>query len=284
MNIVKTISDVRHHVLLARSVGKTIGLVPTMGALHEGHASLIDAAAGQCDYVVVSIFVNPTQFGPNEDFDQYPRDLDSDARLCQNHDADLIFAPDVGEMYPDKLCTTVTVDSIIDCLCGKFRPGHFAGVTTVCAKLFGIVCPDSVFFGQKDAQQVAVIKKMASDLNMPFQIVSCPTVRDSDGLALSSRNRYLTDSQRQQALHISRALFSCQDLVRSGTRDTSTLLHQINDILTSAPDIEVQYAEIVHPDTLVRLDTVTDRALAAIAVFLGQTRLIDNIIIDLNNL
>ena len=283
MIIVNSISQVRQHITAARAQGKTIGFVPTMGALHIGHASLIDVAAKQCDYVVVSIFVNPTQFGPTEDFDKYPRTLDADAQICSQHGADLIFAPEPNHMYPDKLITWVNVECITDTLCGRFRPGHFRGVTTVCAKLFNIVTPDLAFFGQKDAQQVAVIKTMVADLNMPLSIVTCPTVRDPDGLATSSRNKYITEPQRNDALLISKALFHCRDLVRQGTLNSSELIEKIKNILTSSPNVDIQYVEIVDPATLGPLEQINGRALVAIAAYVGRTRLIDNIMLDLHD-
>jgi pantoate--beta-alanine ligase len=284
MDIVKTIDQIRKHVAAARSQGKTIGFVPTMGALHIGHASLIKAACERCDYVVVSIFVNPTQFGPSEDLDKYPRDLDADAKICSDCRADIIFAPTVAEMYPDELITWVDVEKITDCLCGESRPGHFRGVTTVCAKLFNIVSPDCAFFGQKDAQQIAVIKRMVADLNMPLDIVTCPTVRDKDGLATSSRNKYLTESQRKDALLISKSLLKCLQLIEKGNCDTALLKNEIRKTMTISPDIKVQYVAIVDTVTLQEIDSITDKALVAVAVTIGDTRLIDNILINLNNL
>jgi len=284
MDIVKTISELRQHVTAARSQGKTIGFVPTMGALHIGHASLIKAACEKCDYVVVSIFVNPTQFGPSEDLEKYQRDLDADVKICTDCRADIIFAPTVAEMYPGELITWVDVEKITESLCGESRPGHFRGVTTVCAKLFNIVCPDYAFFGQKDAQQVTVIKRMVADLNMPLEIVTCPTVRDNDGLATSSRNKYLTEIQRKDALLISKSLLKCLQLVEKGNCDAALLKNEICKTMTISPDIKVQYVAIVDPETLQEIDSITDKALVAIAVNIGDTRLIDNILIDLNNL
>ena len=284
MDIVKTISETRQLVSNARKAGKIIGFVPTMGALHVGHASLIDVAAAKCDFVVVSIFVNPTQFGPSEDLDKYPRTLDEDAKLCAEHGANLIFAPEVSEMYPDKIVSWIDVEQITDSLCGQFRPDHFRGVTTVCAKLFNIVLADYAFFGQKDAQQVAVIKRMVTDLNMPLEIIACPTIRDKDGRATSSRNKYLSESQRNDALLISKALFKCADSVKQGTYDTNELIAQMADILAKSPNIELQYIEIVDTENLRKIDKITDKALVAIAAFAGKTRLIDNILLDLNNL
>lgn len=284
MDIVNKISEVRQRIRNARSEGKTIGLIPTMGALHIGHASLIKAAYDKCDYVVVSIFVNPTQFGPSEDYDKYPRDLNADALVCRQNGADIIFAPTVEEMYPEELISWVTVEKITNTLCGKSRPGHFKGVTTVCAKLFNIVCPDYAFFGQKDAQQAAVINRMVTDLNMPLEIVICPTVRDSDGLATSSRNKYLTKNQRTNALLISKSLLKCLQMVQNGVHETKTLKSEIRKTLEISPDIDIQYIAITDVETLEEFDIITENALVAIAVKIGTTRLIDNVLIDLNNL
>jgi pantoate--beta-alanine ligase len=284
MDIITSISGTRELVFNARKQGKTIGFVPTMGALHPGHASLIDAAVKRCDYVVVSIFVNPTQFGPDEDFDKYPRDLRADSVLCETHGADLIFAPHVHEMYPERLNTWVDVENITDTLCGKFRSGHFRGVTTVCSKLFNIVMPDYAFFGQKDVQQVAVIRRMVADLNIPLEVVSCQTVRDPDGLATSSRNKYLTNEQRQDALLISRALFGCLEAVKQGTRDSEKLIVQMKNMLLSSDKVDIQYIEIVDPSDLTPIETIKESTVVAIAAFVGQTRLIDNILVDLRDL
>lgn len=283
MKIVKTIAEVRQDVFVARSQGKTIGFVPTMGALHIGHASLIDAAVEKCDYVIVSIFVNPTQFGPTEDMDKYPRDLDADAAICSEHGADLIFAPEVNEMYPGQLITWVDVENITASLCGSFRPGHFRGVTTVCAKLFNIVSPDYAFFGQKDAQQVVVIRQMVSDLNMPLQIVTCPIIRDPDGLATSSRNKYLSESERLDALLLSKSLFKCKDLYKRGVEDTSELISKIHSVLSESENVQIQYIEIVDPLTLAPIEQVKAEALVAIAAHVGSTRLIDNILLGLHD-
>ena len=282
MHVVNTIKDVRQAVASARADGRKIGFVPTMGALHDGHISLIERAVADCDFVVVSIFVNPTQFAPDEDFDKYPRDLDSDSAICQKTGADLIFAPSAAEMYPRENITWVDVEKITERLCGKFRQGHFRGVTTVCAKLFNIVCPDAAFFGQKDAQQSIVIKRMVSDMNMPLEIVVCPTVRQEDGLALSSRNKYLTASQRKDALLISEALKACDEQILGGQRDCRTLIEQMKKIL-SGGDIELEYLGIVDIETLDSIASIESNALVAIAAYVGKTRLIDNFIVDLNN-
>jgi pantoate--beta-alanine ligase len=284
MDVVNTISGLREYVGAARAEGKTIGFVPTMGALHVGHASLIRAACEKCDYVVVSVFVNPTQFGPSEDYDKYPRDIEADSVLCMQSGADIIFAPAASEMYPTELITWVDVEKITDNLCGASRAGHFRGVTTVCAKLFNIVCPDYAFFGQKDAQQAVVIKRMVADLNMPLGIVVCPTVRDADGLATSSRNKYLSESERKDALLINKSLLKCLHLVEKGVYETKTLKSEIRKTLGISPDITIEYVAITDGESLEGIDRITKNALVAAAVKIGGTRLIDNVLIDLNNL
>ena len=221
MQVATTIAEIRACVSQARAAGKTVGFVPTMGALHVGHVSLINAAAARCDFVVVSIFVNPTQFGPGEDFEKYPRPVEKDLALCQENGVDAVFAPSPAEMYPRQNLTWVTVEKVSEPLCGRFRPGHFRGVATVCTKLFNIVGADAAFFGQKDAQQVAVIQRMVADLNMPLEIVVCPTVREPDGLAISSRNQYLSPQERKEATVIYRALQRSAELIRAGKTDRS---------------------------------------------------------------
>ena len=280
MQIAKTIAEIRAFVAEARAGGKTVGLVPTMGALHVGHASLIDAAAGRCDYVVVSIFVNPTQFCPGEDFERYPRPFEKDVRLCEEHGAQAVFAPSPAEMYPRENLSWVTVEKLTAPLCGLSRPGHFRGVTTVCTKLFNIVGADVAFFGQKDAQQATVIRRMAADLNMPLEIVVCPTVREPDGLAVSSRNRYLSPQERKQAPVIYRALRRCAELVDAGRCDTAGIIEQMESVLQEVPALEVEYVSLVDAESLEPVDRVDGRVLAAIAGRLGSTRLIDNIVVD----
>ena len=282
MEVVYTIEDVRQTMRQARMVGKTIGLVPTMGALHAGHGSLIEAAVKGCDFVVVTIFVNPTQFGPGEDLDKYPRTLETDAAFCEEFCADLVFAPSADEMYPEEQMAWVEVEKLTDGLCGANRPGHFRGVTTVCAKLFNIVQADIAYFGQKDAQQTAVIRRMVSDLNLPLQICICPIVREADGLAMSSRNQYLSSEERKRALCLYKALKVCREKVRDGQRDAYTLTDIMKEIIVR-DQCQIDYVSIVDPETLEPLKTVTDRALVALAVHMGPTRLIDNILIDLNN-
>ncbi len=280
MEKTETIAAVRRLVGAARQGKKKVGYVPTMGALHAGHASLIDTAAGRCDFVVASVFVNPTQFGPKEDLSAYPRPLETDLALCKAHGVDVVFAPSAREMYGEGGLTWIDVEKLSEPLCGQFRPGHFRGVTTVCAKLFNIVQPDLAFFGQKDAQQAILIRRMVKDLNMPLEIVVCPTVRESDGLAMSSRNQYLSPTERTQAATLYRALRHAQDQIAAGVRDAARLTAAIAEILHQAPGIQIQYASIVDAESLQPADPVAGRVLVAVAVRLGTTRLIDNIVVD----
>jgi pantoate--beta-alanine ligase len=280
IQIAKTIAEIRKFVAQARGARKTIGFVPTMGALHVGHASLIEAAAKRCDYVVVSIFVNPTQFGPGEDFEKYPRPFEKDAQLCERHGAHAIFSPSPNEMYPRKNLTWVTVEKLTEPLCGQSRPGHFRGVTTVCTKLFNIVGADLAFFGQKDAQQATVIRRMVADLNLPLEIVVCPTVREPDGLAMSSRNQYLSPQERSQAPVIYRSLQRCAELIETGERDATKISAEMTGVLNQVPALRPEYVSIVDADSLEPCDPVRGRVLVAIAARLGSTRLIDNIVVD----
>ena len=263
----------------ARREGKHIGFVPTMGALHEGHLSLVRAANSQCDMVVVSIFVNPTQFGPNEDFAKYPRTFERDCKLLEQEGVDLVFAPSVEEMYPQGAVTYVTVEGMSDKLCGRSRPGHFRGVATVVSKLFHIVEPDLAFFGQKDAAQVAIIKRMVRDLSMPVAIVVCPIVREPDGLAMSSRNAYLTPEQRKQALVLSRALRRVQQVFDRGERNAAKLIGAGKQVITEESSVRLDYLEIVDPETLDCVEVARSKTLVALAAFVGTTRLIDNVIL-----
>jgi pantoate--beta-alanine ligase len=280
MEVAKTISSVRSLVKAARSEGKTVGLVPTMGALHIGHISLIEAAVRQTNFVVVSIFVNPTQFCPGEDLEEYPRPFDADCQICRKAGVDVVFAPTADQMYPAENLTWVMVEKLTEPLCGRFRPGHFRGVTSVCTKLFNIVAPDVAFFGQKDAQQAVVIKRMVADLNMPLEIVVCPTVRESDGLAVSSRNQYLTTEQRQDATYVYRSLKKCQEMIETGVRGTEKILTEMRRVLQQVPSIEIEYVSIVDAATLQDTDEVAGKILAAVAVNIGPARLIDNILVD----
>jgi pantoate ligase / CMP/dCMP kinase len=269
--------------------GLEIGLVPTMGALHAGHLSLIQRAKQENDVVIVSIFVNPLQFGPNEDFQRYPRTLEEDRSLCQKAGVDAIFAPQVAEIVadaqlgqaatPDLGTRVVPPQLMTSVLCGKFRPGHFQGVATIVTKLLNLVQPNRAYFGQKDAQQLAIIRRLVDDLNFPVEIVACPTVRESSGLAMSSRNQYLTGEQKQQAAAIYRSLLEAEKALKAGVRPSQDLIAAVVSKLTSIPAIALEYVEIVHPNTLVPLDKVEEVGLLAIAARLGATRLIDNILL-----
>lgn len=280
MELAKTIESVRASVRVARSQGKKIGFIPTMGALHTGHISLIEAAKQQTDFVVVSIFVNPTQFGPGEDFQKYPRPFEQDLEICRQHGVDVVFAPAPAEMYPGENLTWVTVEKLSEPLCGQFRPGHFRGVATVCAKLFNIVQPDVAFFGQKDAQQAVVIKRMVADLNMPLEIVVCPTVREPDGLAMSSRNRYLNQNQRKDAAYIYKSLQKCQQMIKASVTDARQIISEMRKILSQIPSAKIEYVSIVDAETLQSLDRIAGKILAAVAIRIGSARLIDNILVD----
>lgn len=280
MQIAKTIAEIRASVAQARKAGKTVGFVPTMGALHDGHASLIQAAARQCGYVVVSIFVNPTQFGPSEDLSKYPRPFEKDLAMCEKHGVNAVFAPQVPEMYPRENLTWVNVEKLTDRLCGESRPGHFRGVATVCAKLFNIVCPDVAFFGQKDAQQALVIRRMVADLNMPLEIVVCPTVREPDGLAMSSRNQYLSPQERKDAPRIYQSLERCRALIEAGQRNADILRGEMSEVLRQMPDTRIEYVSLSDAQTLEELSQVRGRVLVAVAVRMKSARLIDNILVD----
>ena len=280
MEVTRTIEATRELVKAVRTGGKKVGFVPTMGALHKGHISLIEAALDSCDFVAVSIFVNPTQFAPGEDLEKYPRPLEADLEICRDLGVDLVFTPDADEMYAGENMTWVTVEKLTETLCGRSRPGHFRGVTTVCAKLFNIIGPDLAFFGQKDAQQGIVIRKMVADLNMPFEIVICPTVREPDGLALSSRNKYLRPQQRKDAALIYKSLQKAREMLVAGVEDAEAIIAQMRSILASNPSINIEYISIVEPETLQQITRIKAKALIALAVRIGSTRLIDNILVD----
>jgi len=280
MKIAKTIESIRCLIKAARRAGKTIGFVPTMGALHTGHISLIEAAKENCDFVVVSIFVNPTQFGPKEDFKKYPRPLEADLKMCRKAGVDVVFPPTPHQMYPAENLTWVNVEKLSEPLCGKFRPGHFRGVATVCAKLFNIVLPDIAYFGQKDAQQAIIIKQMVADLNMPLKIVVCPTVREKNGPAMSSRNQYLTPQQKKDAAFIYKSLQKCRQMIKQGVRNTKKITAEMRKVLRRIPSAEIQYVSIVDAETIQNIDKVAGKVLVAVAVKIGLIRLIDNIIID----
>lgn len=277
MKIVKTVNEVREIIKNWKKQGLSIGFVPTMGYLHEGHQSLI-RAAGENDKVVVSIFVNPIQFGPNEDFASYPRDLDRDTEKCNEAGADLIFAPEASEMYAENFTTYVNTSGVTAELCGKSRPIHFRGVCTVVNKLFNIATPDRAYFGEKDAQQLAVIRRMVRDLNMNVEIVGCPIIRETDGLAKSSRNTYLSPEERQAALVLSRAIKAGKAMVQSGEKDGEKVLDEMKRIISQEPLARIDYVEMVKWDTIEVHHRVDGPILVAIAVFIGKTRLIDNFI------
>lgn len=276
MNTVKTIKEVREQIKEWKKQGLSIGLVPTMGYLHEGHKSLIDKAASQNDRVVVSVFVNPIQFGPNEDLGSYPRDIEHDKKLCKEAGASLVFNPEPCEMYFEDRCTYVDVDGLTEGLCGAKRPGHFRGVCTVVSKLFNIVTPDRAYFGEKDAQQLAVIRRMVRDLSFDIEIVGCPIVREEDGLAKSSRNTYLSKEERQAALILSRSLRKAEELFKAGEKDVEAIKKAIRDEIAKEPLAKADYVEIVDSNSLKPVKTAASSILTAIAVFIGKTRLIDN--------
>jgi pantoate--beta-alanine ligase len=280
MLIFHTIAETQSACAQLRGDGRILGLVPTMGALHEGHLSLVRAARAACDVVAASIFVNPTQFGPNEDFSKYPRTFDEDCALLEREGVQLIFAPTVAEMYPAGANTFVVVEGVSDRLDGASRPGHFRGVTTVVSKLFHIVGPHKAFFGQKDAAQVAVLRKMVRDLNFPLQVVVCPIVREPDGLALSSRNRYLSVKERKQALVLHRALRSVEEAAASGEKSSSRLIEIARGIFAKEPDVRVDYIAVVDPATLEDVLDVSAVTLVAVAAHVGTTRLIDNTLLE----
>ncbi|QEE31201.1 pantoate--beta-alanine ligase [Terriglobus albidus] len=277
MQTVTTIREMQQIVRAAKRGSGTIGLVPTMGALHEGHLSLVRAARARCTHVIATIFVNPLQFGPNEDFSRYPRTFERDAELLTSEGVDWLFAPSAEEMYPQGAQTTVDVPELGARLDGASRPGHFRGVATVVSKLFHITQPDLAFFGQKDAAQVAVLRRMVRDLNFPLEIVVCPTVREVDGLALSSRNRYLSEEERSRALVLSRALRKAEALAATGT--PATLRDAMLSEFEGTDGVRVDYAAVVDPDTLLDVSDLSRGALLAVAAWVGSTRLIDNLLV-----
>jgi len=280
MKIVRTIAEARAAIADLRRKGRSLGLVPTMGALHDGHISLVRAAKAACDAVAVTLFVNPTQFGPGEDFSKYPRTFETDCRLLEAENVDLLFAPNTAEIYPPGATTWVAVEEIQDRLDGHSRPGHFRGVATIVAKLFNIVGPDQAFFGQKDAAQVAILRRMVRDLDFPLELVVCPIVREPDGLAMSSRNRYLSPEDRQHALVLSRALRAVETQVQSGERSAAPLIETGLRVLAEEPFVRVDYFRVVDPDTLEDRSNVSAGALVAVAAFVGPARLIDNLLLS----
>ena len=282
MKIIKDIHEMQAMAEETRRSGKTIALVPTMGALHEGHLSLMDYGRKKADLLVVSIFVNPIQFGPKEDFEKYPRDLQGDSLPTEKRGVDIIFSPEAKAFYTEFFQTYVTVDQVTQNLCGAVRPGHFRGVTTVVCKLFHIVKPHLAIFGQKDFQQVIVIQQMVNDLNMEVEVVGQPTIREADGLAMSSRNRYLSAEERVSARTLSLALKEAQTLFRKGERKTEVLLDRVVGLIGRNPETRIDYAKICHPRTLEELTVVKDQGVLALAVWIGATRLIDNCLLEDN--
>lgn len=280
IKVVHTIKEVREQVKQWRAEGDSIGFVPTMGYLHEGHQSLIKKSVEDNDKTVVSIFVNPMQFAPNEDLESYPRDLDADTKMCEETGADLIFNPEPDEMYTKGFCSFVDMNGPTSELCGKSRPIHFRGVCTVVSKLFHIVTPDRAYFGQKDAQQLAVIKRMVMDLNMPVEIIGCPIIREADGLAKSSRNTYLNEEERKAALILSKTIFMGQKLVENGLRDAEELISAMKKNIETEPLAKVDYVQAVDFNDISVTSEITDNTLVAIAVYIGKTRLIDNFITE----
>ena len=279
IKVVKTVNEVREEVAKWRKKGLTVGLVPTMGFLHAGHQSLIKKSVEENDKTVVSVFVNPTQFGPNEDLEAYPRDMERDKALCDTTGADLIFNPEPEEMYPEGFVSFVDMNGLTNHLCGLSRPVHFRGVCTVVTKLFNIVGPDRAYFGQKDAQQLAVIKRMVADLNMPLTIVGCPIVREADGLAMSSRNTYMDVDERAAALILSKSIKLGQELIEGGERDAAVVRRKMRELLESEPMADVEYVETVSNLTMESIDEISGEVLVAIAVRINnKVRLIDNFI------
>jgi len=279
MKIITTVKEMQTEAEKLRQRGKVIGLVPTMGYLHEGHLSLIRIARKKADVVVISIFVNPTQFGPNEDLGKYPRDIKRDEKLASETGVDIIFCPSNEEMYPERYLTYVTVEKITETLCGTSRPGHFRGVTTICAKLFNIVKPHFAVFGEKDYQQAVIIKHMIRDLNLDMELITGPIVREADGLAMSSRNAYLSPAERQDALVLNRSLKFAEEMIRNGEKRTEVIIKAVKKMIEEKKSTRVDYVSVVDPDTLASLEKIEDKALIALAVFVGDTRLIDNRIV-----
>jgi pantoate--beta-alanine ligase len=284
MLLTRTIAETRAVIADARTQGKRIGFVPTMGYLHEGHLKLIDIAKRHSDFVVVSIFVNPTQFSPTEDFAKYPRDFERDRRLCESRGTDLIFAPEVSEIYPERSLITLQIEKLADRLCGTRRPGHFNGVLLVVSKLFNIVQPNVAVFGQKDAQQLIIIKRFVQDLNFPVRIIAAPTVRESDGLAMSSRNIYLSPEQRAQSTVLYQALQRAKTLIEAGQRDAKKILLEMQQLIATASEAKIDYIEIVSVSDLQPVKHLDGerQVLIALAVYFGRARLIDNIVLKIS--
>lgn len=277
MKVISSIEEIKK----IKRYNISIGFVPTMGYLHEGHISLIKKAREENDIVITSIFVNPTQFGPNEDFEKYPRDESRDLQKCEENGCDIVFLPQVDEMYPDSFLTFVQVEELGKGLCGKSRPTHFRGVTTVLTKLFNIVKPDRAYFGQKDAQQLVIVKKMVEDLNMDVEIIGCPIVREADGLAISSRNTYLSPEERNDALFLNKSLKLAKNLIKNGEKNISIIKNEMKETILSGNNNSIDYIEFVDTKTLNPVSEIKDKVLIAIAVKVGKTRLIDNIVVEL---
>jgi len=280
MRIIKDPKEMYSYAIKTKCRGKSIGLVPTMGFLHEGHLSLVEAAQSTADVVIVSIFVNPTQFAPGEDLDQYPRDLKRDQKLLKNFKVDLLFLPDADKMYAEGFLSQVEVKGLSKKLCGRTRPNHFIGVATVVAKLFNIVCPDYAFFGEKDWQQQAIIKRMVGDLDFPTEIITLPIVREYDGLAMSSRNKYLNPKERQQATILYKALALAKESIEKGEKDCNKIILRMRSLIGSIPTVRLDYVVIADPETLEEVKNIKGKVLVALAANLGKSRLIDNIVVE----
>ncbi|GAB4436480.1 MAG: pantoate--beta-alanine ligase [bacterium] len=282
MEIIKTIAELQSKIKKLKLSGRTVGFVPTMGYLHEGHLTLVREAKKSCDVVVVSIFVNPLQFGPKEDFSRYPRDFERDCGMLEKEKVDIVFAPESEEMYKTGFQTFVEVTEVTKTLCGASRPGHFRGVTTVVLKLFNAVMPDKAFFGMKDFQQLVTVERMVKDLNLDLEVVGVPIVREKDGLAMSSRNTYLSEEERRSALSLNKSLEKAKELVGRGERDVKVILGEVTKIIKESPFTKIDYVKICNPETLGYIEEgmLKERALLALAVFVGKTRLIDNTLLE----
>ncbi|MCD6188300.1 MAG: pantoate--beta-alanine ligase [Desulfuromusa sp.] len=283
MDIIRSVTEMRKRVVSAQAAGQTISFVPTMGFLHQGHLSLLEEGRRRGDLLVLSIFINPTQFGPGEDLDDYPRDLEQDSQLAQQAGVDIIFVPEAKAMYPPGYATYVDVEGISETLCGTSRPGHFRGVCTIVSKLFNIIQPQVAIFGNKDFQQLAVIKRMTLDMNLPVEILGLPIFREADGLAMSSRNVYLSPDQRRQALVLSQSLATAKELVAAGELDCATIIVQLKKYIDQQPDVRIDYVQICHQLTLEDQNRVDADSVLLLAVFIGKTRLIDNSFLVIKN-
>ncbi|KRQ86740.1 Pantothenate synthetase [Caloramator mitchellensis] len=279
MEVIRSVKEMKNKINEVKLNGKSVGFVPTMGYLHDGHKSLIEYARRENNVVVVSVFVNPTQFGPNEDFERYPRDEERDKKICMNAGCDIMFIPDKDDMYGDNYSTYIDVFNLTEGLCGASRPGHFRGVATVVTKLFNIVKPDRAYFGQKDAQQLAVIKRMVKDLNMDVEVIGCPIVREDDGLAMSSRNTYLNQDERKQALVLYKSLKLAEKMINEGERNANKIKEEMINLIKTAKDAKIDYVEFVDVENLKPVEIVEGEVLIALAVKIGKTRLIDNMTI-----